>query len=87
MKNHINSKQDAPPPPSPMIQGERTMPINEKEVDMVLGILAHYYQSIPECLGNGENGCRDMRLEQLNIRKNQLEFLLNKTVQEMEKLQ
>jgi len=83
MKN--NSKRQDPPP---LVEEGRTIPINEKEVDMVLEILARYYQSLPSHFQSpqedDENG---QRLQQLNVRKNQLEYLLNKTVQEMEKLQ
>jgi len=73
---------------SPVIEEGRTMPINEKEVDMVLEILARYYQSLPPHFQSPqEDGENVKRLQQLNVRKNQLEFLLNKTVKEMEKLQ
>jgi len=70
--------------PEAVPKNETRVPINEKEVDMVLGILAHYYESDPQSVPDADHV---QRLQQLNTRKNQLEFLLNKTLQEMKKLQ
>jgi len=78
----------------------RTTPINEKEVDMVLQILAQYYKGYRNT-GENENKkervispeeameMRDKsaRLLQLDTRKAQLEFLLRHTLREMENIQ
>ncbi len=78
-KNHDSPQQQAV-----AARNEARMPINEKEVDMVLGILAHYYEGDPQPNLEPDHA---QRLQQLNTRKNQLEFLLGKTLQEMKKLQ
>jgi hypothetical protein len=80
MKKNHNSDS----PHQAVAKNEARIPINEKEVDMVLGILAHYYEGNPQPTLDPDHV---QRLQQLNTRKNQLEFLLSKTLQEMKKLQ
>jgi len=77
----------------------RTNPINEKEVDMVLEILARYYEQTSQTIHQeqvqreliNKNLKRDedksKRLRQLDTRKAQLEFLLNQTLKEMDNIQ
>ena len=75
----------------------RTNPINEKEVDIVLEILARYYQEGSqinnqeqqhiELIRQEPQDDKSIRLKQLDARKAQLEFLLNQTMKEMEVIQ
>ena len=96
MENEIDIENKS----SEMSRINRRGPINEKEVDLVIGILARYYQNSDKLEAKySEQHNRDRidmegsvkdkvrRLQQLDVRKTNLELLLIKTMEEMDKIQ
>lgn len=92
MENVIESESKA----SGTSRVNRRGPINEKEVDLVIGILARYYQNNDKREAQQDSNKMEMenaiidktkRLQQLDVRKANLELLLIKTMEEMDKIQ